>query len=107
MCGIIKQERRKHSMPTINQLVRKPRQSKPKNYGSPALNRNFNSKKKKYTSLNSPQKRGVCTRVGTMAPKKPNSALRKYARVRLSNSIEIDRKSTRLNSSHVSISYAV
>src|SRR5699024_5463357 len=90
MCGIIKQERRKHSMPTINQLVRKPRQSKPKNYGSPALNRNFNSKKKKYTSLNSPQKRGVCTRVGTMAPKKPNSALRKYARVRLSNNIEIN-----------------
>ena len=77
-------------MPTINQLVRKPRQSKSKTYGSPALNRNFNSKKKKYTSLNSPQKRGVCTRVATMTPKKPNSALRKYARVRLSNSIEIN-----------------
>ena len=77
-------------MPTINQLVRKPRQSKSKTYGSPALNRNFNSKKKKYTSLNSPQTRCVCTRVGTMAPKKPNSALRKYARVRLSNSIEIN-----------------
>src|SRR5699024_5472520 len=82
MCGIIKEERRTYFMPTINQLVRKPRQSKSKNYDSPALNRNYNSKKKKYTSLNSPQKRGVCTRVGTMTPKKPNSALRKYARVR-------------------------
>ena len=90
MCGIIKQERRKHSMPTINQLVRKPRQSKSKKSDSPALNRKFNSKKKKFTDLNSPQKRGVCTRVGTMTPKKPNSALRKYARVRLSNNIEIN-----------------
>src|SRR5690625_3320100 len=77
-------------MPTINQLVRKGRVNKPKKYDSPALNRNYNSKKKKYTSLNSPQKRGVCTRVGTMTPKKPNSALRKYARVRLSNNIEIN-----------------
>ena len=90
MCGIIKQERRKHSMPTINQLVRKPRQSKSKKSDSPALNRNFNSKQKKFTDLNSPQKRGVCTRVGTMTPKKPNSALRKYARVRLSNNIEVN-----------------
>ncbi|PAF62269.1 30S ribosomal protein S12, partial [Staphylococcus aureus] len=56
----------------------------------PALNKGFNSKKKKFTDLNSPQKRGVCTRVGTMTPKKPNSALRKYARVRLSNNIEIN-----------------
>lgn len=77
-------------MPTINQLVRKPRQSKSKKSDSPALNRGFNSKKKQFTNLNSPQKRGVCTRVGTMAPKKPNSALRKYARVRLSNNIEIN-----------------
>ncbi|MBF7017859.1 30S ribosomal protein S12 [Staphylococcus durrellii] len=77
-------------MPTINQLVRKPRQSKSKQSDSPALNRGFNSKKKKFTELNSPQKRGVCTRVGTMTPKKPNSALRKYARVRLSNNIEIN-----------------
>ena len=77
-------------MPTINQLVRKPRQSKSKKSDSPALNRNFNRKKKKFTDLNSPQKRGVCTRVGTMTPKKPNSALRKYARVRLSNNIEIN-----------------
>ncbi|MFO8309243.1 30S ribosomal protein S12 [Staphylococcus aureus] len=77
-------------MPTINQLVRKPRQSKTKKSDSPALNKGFNSKKKKFTDLNSPQKRGVCTRVGTMTPKKPNSALRKYARVRLSNNIEIN-----------------
>ena len=77
-------------MPTINQLVRKPRQSKSKKSDSPALNRNFNSKQKKFTDLNSPQNRGVCTRVGTMTPKKPNSALRKYARVRLSNNIEIN-----------------
>ncbi|HFJ5111319.1 TPA: 30S ribosomal protein S12 [Staphylococcus aureus] len=77
-------------MPTINQLVRKPRQSKIKKSDSPALNKGFNSKNKKFTDLNSPQKRGVCTRVGTMTPKKPNSALRKYARVRLSNNIEIN-----------------
>mgnify|MGYP001052800304 FL=1 len=77
-------------MPTINQLVRKPRQSKSKKSDSPALNRGFNSKKKQFTDLNSPQKRGVCTRVGTMTPKKPNSALRKYARVRLSNNIEVN-----------------
>ena len=77
-------------MPTINHLVRKPRQSKIKKSDSPALNKGFNSKKKKFTDLNSPQKRGVCTRVGTMTPKKPNSALRKYARVRLSNNIEIN-----------------
>ena len=76
-------------MPTINQLVRKPRQSKSKKSDSPALNRGFNSKKKQFTNLNSPQKRGVCTRVGTMTPKKPNSALRKFARVRLSNLIEV------------------
>ena len=77
-------------MPTINQLVRKPRKSKTKQSDSPALNRGFNSKKKQFTDLNSPQKRGVCTRVGTMTPKKPNSALRKYARVRLSNNIEVN-----------------
>lgn len=77
-------------MPTINQLVRKPKKSKTKQSDSPALNRGFNSKKKQFTNLNSPQKRGVCTRVGTMTPKKPNSALRKYARVRLSNNIEVN-----------------
>src|SRR5699024_1242520 len=90
MCGIIKEVRRTYYMQTNKQLVRNLRQSKTKNYHSPALNRNYNTKKKKYTSLNSPQKRCVCTRVGTMTPKKPNSALRKYARVRLSNNIEIN-----------------
>ena len=77
-------------MPTINQLVRKGRVRKPKKYDSPALNRRYNSFKKQYTTLNSPQKRGVCTRVGTLTPKKPNSALRKYARVRLSNNMEVN-----------------
>ena len=76
-------------MPTINQLVRKPRKSKTEKSESPALNRGYNSKRKKQTIVNSPQKRGVCTRVGTMTPKKPNSALRKYARVRLSNLLEV------------------
>ena len=76
-------------MPTINQLVRKPRQSKSKKSNSPALNKGYNSFAKSLTDVNSPQKRGVCTRVGTMAPKKPNSALRKYARVRLSNGMEV------------------
>ena len=77
-------------MPTINQLVRKGRQSKLKKSDSPALNRGYNSFKKSLTDETSPQKRGVCTRVGTMTPKKPNSALRKYARVRLTNGIEVN-----------------
>lgn len=77
-------------MPTINQLVRKSRQSKSKSVDSPALNKGFNSLKKRVTNETAPQKRGVCTRVGTMTPKKPNSALRKYARVRLSNNIEVN-----------------
>ena len=76
-------------MPTINQLVRKPRKSKSTKSKSPALNKGYNSFKKSLTNVNSPQKRGVCTRVGTMTPKKPNSALRKYARVRLTNQIEV------------------
>lgn len=88
MCGI-QSERRKQWMPTINQLVRKGRKSKTKKSKSPALNVNFNSLKKEYSTLNSPQKRGVCTRVATMTPRKPNSALRKYARVRLTNGIEV------------------
>ncbi|EHN59220.1 30S ribosomal protein S12 [Oenococcus kitaharae] len=76
-------------MPTINQLVRKPR--KPKTFKSkvPALNFGYNSMSKKQTRNTAPQKRGVATRVGTMSPKKPNSALRKYARVRLSNQYEV------------------
>ena len=76
-------------MPTINQIIRKGRKSKTTKRKSPALNIGYNSKDKKQTSLNAPQKRGVCTRVGTMTPKKPNSALRKYARVRLSNGMEV------------------
>lgn len=76
-------------MPTINQLIRKSRKSKTTKSESPALNRGYNTIKSKSTHVNSPQKRGVCTRVGTMTPKKPNSALRKYARVRLSNMIEV------------------
>ena len=77
-------------MPTINQLVRKRRSEKTKKSKSPVLGIGYNSKEKKQTNQNSPQKRGVCTRVGTKTPKKPNSALRKYARVRLSNGREID-----------------
>ncbi|MBP3953402.1 30S ribosomal protein S12 [Bacillus suaedae] len=76
-------------MPTINQLIRKGRVAKTRKSDSPALNKGFNSFKKSQTDLSSPQKRGVCTRVGTMTPKKPNSALRKYARVRLTNQIEV------------------
>ena len=69
-------------MPTIEQLVRKGRQDKVYKSKSPSLGVCYNSLEKKYTSLASPQKRGVCTRVTTTTPKKPNSALRKYARVR-------------------------
>lgn len=76
-------------MPTINQLVRKGRKSKMTKSKSPALQSSYNSFKREAVHQNSPQKRGVCTRVGTMTPKKPNSALRKYARVRLSNNIEV------------------
>ena len=76
-------------MPTINQLVRKNRTKKTRKSKSPVLSVGYNSRKKKSTKLNSPQKHGVCTRVGTMTPKKPNSALRKYARVRLSNNTEV------------------
>ena len=76
-------------MPTINQLVRKRRSDKTRKSKSPVLNIGYNSKDKVQTKQNSPQKRGVCTRVGTKTPKKPNSALRKYARVRLSNGMEV------------------
>lgn len=81
--------RKENIMPTINQLVRKRRTDKTRKSKSPVLNIGYNSKEKKQTDQNSPQKRGVCTRVGTMTPKKPNSALRKYARVRLSNGMEV------------------
>ena len=76
-------------MPTINQLVRKGRTENEVKSKSPALNKRFNSLKKKETNQNAAQKRGVCTRVGTMTPKKPNSALRKYAKVKLTNRQEV------------------
>ncbi|ADG04926.1 30S ribosomal protein S12 [Kyrpidia tusciae] len=76
-------------MPTINQLVRQGRKIVEKKSTAPALLKGYNTFTKEETDLPSPQKRGVCTRVGTMTPKKPNSALRKYARVRLTNGIEV------------------
>lgn len=78
-------------MPTINQLVRKGRKAKSKKTKAPALQFTFNSFKQRRTRQpkGAPQKRGVCTQVKTMPPKKPNSALRKVARVRLSNGIEV------------------
>ncbi len=72
-------------MPTFNQLVRKGRHTSQKKSNSPALQKGYNSLQKKTTDTPSPQKRGVCTAVKTATPKKPNSALRKIARVRLSN----------------------
>lgn len=76
-------------MPTINQLVRKNRQAIEKKSTAPALQKGFNSLHKKATDASAPQKRGVCTSVKTVTPKKPNSALRKVARVRLTNGIEV------------------
>lgn len=78
-------------MPTINQLVRKGRKAKKKKSTAPALLYTFNSFSQRRTRQpkGAPQKRGVCTQVRTMTPKKPNSALRKIARVRLSNGIEV------------------
>ncbi len=78
-------------MPTINQLIRKGRAPKSKKSKSPALQYTFNSFDQKRTAQpkGAPQKRGVCTQVRTMTPKKPNSALRKIARVRLSNTLEV------------------
>ena len=76
-------------MPTFNQLVRKGRQTSVKKSTAPALQKSLNSLKKKTTDKSSPQKRGVCTAVRTATPKKPNSALRKIARVRLTNGIEV------------------
>jgi small subunit ribosomal protein S12 len=77
-------------MPTINQLIRKGgRKSKPNKIKATALRRSFNSNQGRPTKTTNPQKRGVCTVVKTMTPKKPNSALRKVARVRLSNKMEV------------------
>ena len=76
-------------MPTFNQLVRKGRQTAEKKSTAPALQRGYNSLQKRATSTSSPQKRGVCTAVKTATPKKPNSALRKVARVKLTNQMEV------------------
>lgn len=76
-------------MPTFNQLVRKGRESSHRKSDAPALLRSFNTLKKRSIAQESPQKRGVCTVVKTTTPKKPNSALRKVARVRLTNGIEV------------------
>lgn len=76
-------------MPTISQLVRKGRKEVTYKSTAPALQKGFNSLKRRSTNESSPQKRGVCTSVKTVTPKKPNSALRKVARVRLTNQIEV------------------
>ena len=76
-------------MPTFNQLVRKGRQSVVKKSTAPALQKSYNALRKKTSDASSPQKRGVCTAVKTATPKKPNSALRKICRVRLSNGMEV------------------
>ena len=76
-------------MPTFNQLVRNGRETQEKKVKAPALLKGLNSKRNVMTDQNSPQKRGVCTAVKTATPKKPNSALRKIARVRLTNGIEV------------------
>ncbi|HPJ21342.1 MAG TPA: 30S ribosomal protein S12 [Clostridia bacterium] len=76
-------------MPTFNQLVRKGRKTSEKKSTAPALQRGFNTINKRFIDASSPQKRGVCTVVKTSTPKKPNSALRKVARVRLTNQVEV------------------
>ena len=76
-------------MPTFNQLGRKGREQVAYKSTAPALQKGFNAKKKVAINQSSPQKRGVCTTVKTMTPKKPNSALRKVARVRLTNGMEV------------------
>ena len=75
-------------MPTFNQLVKKGRQDKVFKSKSPVLQKGFNALRREETDLSAPQKRGVCTKVTTTTPKKPNSALRKIARVRLTNGME-------------------
>ena len=77
-------------MPTINQLVRKGRKAKNQKSKSPALQTIFNTLKSRNKNLSGPFKRGVCVKVTTMTPKKPNSALRKIARVRLTNGMEVN-----------------
>ena len=76
-------------MPSINQLVRKGRKQVTYKSNSPALNVSYNTLQKRMNEVNSPQKRGVCTSVKTVTPKKPNSALRKIARVKLTTGVEV------------------
>jgi small subunit ribosomal protein S12 len=76
-------------MPTINQIVRKGRKQMKEKSTSPALQRTFNTLKRQNVAHSAPFKRGVCTSVKTITPKKPNSALRKIARVRLTNGMEV------------------
>ena len=76
-------------MPTFNQLVRKGREKATYKSASPAMQKGLNTLKNRETDLSAPQKRGVCTAVRTSTPKKPNSALRKIARVRLTNGYEV------------------
>ncbi|MFA6917839.1 MAG: 30S ribosomal protein S12 [Candidatus Gracilibacteria bacterium] len=77
-------------MPTINQLIKRPRRKAGRKSKSPALQMMFNHLKTKAVSVACPFKRGVCTKVTTMTPKKPNSALRKIARVKLTNGMEVN-----------------
>ena len=76
-------------MPTVNQLIKKPRNKTPRNSRSVLLSRGYNTIQNKPIYYNSPFKRGVCTKVTTTTPKKPNSAVRKIARVRLTNGVEV------------------
>ena len=76
-------------MPTFNQLVRKGRETQAYKSNAPAMQKGLNTLKNRETDLSSPQKRGVCTAVRTATPKKPNSALRKIARIRLTNGYEV------------------
>ena len=77
-------------MPTINQLIRRPRKPNIKKSKSPALLTTLNTLKNRQVKNAAPLKRGVCIKVGTMTPKKPNSALRKFAKVRLTNGVEVN-----------------
>jgi small subunit ribosomal protein S12 len=76
-------------MPTVNQLIKKPRSKTARNSRSVLLSRGFNTLQNKPIFYNAPFKRGVCTKVTTTTPKKPNSAVRKIARVRLTNGVEV------------------
>lgn len=77
-------------MPTINQLIKKPRRTAARKSKSPALQFTMNNLRNREVILGCPQKRGVCVKVTTMTPKKPNSALRKIAKVRLTNGMEVN-----------------